>query len=324
LKALLIAGGLGTRMRPLTYTRPKHLLPIANRPHIEHVFDLLMRHGVDEVVLLTSYLAEAFAATIDRARARGLRVEVAHESEPLGTAGAIKNAEALIGDGTFFALNGDVLSSMDLSAALEFHHNSGAAGTLMLTPVADPSAFGVVTTDGDGRVQRFVEKPGPGEVDSNLINAGVYILEPDVLGSIPAGEVVSIEREVFPALAVAGRLFATSSDAYWMDIGTPEKYLQANLDALSGAFDTDAVESGASIVAAASARIDGGAQVSSSCLGERCVVGAAIVNRSVLLDGVTIGEGASVVDSTLGEGVEVRPGASVMGVTAGDGETIGD
>jgi mannose-1-phosphate guanylyltransferase len=314
LKALLIAGGFGTRLRPLTHTRPKHLLPIANKPHIEHVFDLLQAHGVDDVVLLTSYLADAFAETVDRARDRGLRVEIAHETEPLGTAGAIKNAEHLIGQGTFFAFNGDVLSTVDLTAALEFHRANKATGTIVLTPVDDPSAYGVVSLAADGRVESFVEKPSPGEVDSNLINAGVYVLEPEVLAAIPAEHVVSIEREVFPILAERGSLFGMATDAYWMDIGTPEKYLQANMDALAG---------GGNAIAD-SARIDATAQVSSSCLGEGCSIEAnAVVERSVLLDEVVVGEGARVTDSTLGEGVRVAPGAIVTGATAGDGDVIG-
>lgn len=325
MKALLIAGGFGTRLRPLTYTRPKHLLPIANRPHIEHVFDQLLSHGITDVVLLTSYLAEAFQQVIDRARRNGIQVEVAHEAEPLGTAGAIKNAAHLVGDESFFAFNGDVLSSVDLTAALGFHKASGGVGTIVLTPVEDPSAFGVVPTDGAGRVERFVEKPPPGTVDTNEINAGIYILEPEVLELIPSGKVVSIEREVFPGLADEGRLFATATDSYWMDIGTPEKFLAANMDALSGRFATSAVAWPAegAVLAAGSAVVSRSAQVSSACIGDNCVVeDGAVVTRSVLLDGVVVSSDARVTDSTLGEGVRVEAGASVSGTAIGDGETI--
>lgn len=325
MKALLIAGGFGTRLRPLTLTRPKHLLPIANRPHIEHVFAQLRSHGITDVVLLTSYLADAFEQVIDRARRNGISVEVAHETEPLGTAGAIKNAEQLVGDETFFAFNGDVLSSIDLTAALEFHRASGGVGTIVLTPVEDPSAFGVVPTDGSGRVERFVEKPPPGTVDTNEINAGIYILEPEILAGIPPDQVVSIEREVFPGLAEQGRLFAMASDSYWMDIGTPEKFLTANMDALSGRFPTSAVASPkeGAVIAADSASVSPGAQVSSACIGKKCVVeDGAVVTGSVLLDGVVVSSGARVTDSTLGAGVRVQPGASVSGMAIADGETI--
>lgn len=324
MKALLIAGGLGTRLRPLTFTRPKHLLPIADRPHVEHVLDLLARHGVTDIVLLSSYLADAFAAVVERARERGIEIEVAHEAEPLGTAGALKNAEHLVGDDTFFAFNGDVLTDVDLSALLEFHRASGAEGTILLTPVEDPSVYGVVPTE-NGRVTGFVEKPAPEDAVTNEINAGVYVLEPSVLTSIPSGRAVSIEREVFPVLAERGALYARATDAYWMDIGTPEKYLQANLDALTGRFATDAVSQPGpdAVVAAADVRIDDGARVSSACLGRGCVVeGGAVVRNSVLLDGVTVAAGASVVGSVLGEGVLVGPGAKLDGRTVGDGESI--
>lgn len=325
MKALLIAGGLGTRLRPLTYTRPKHLLPIANRPHIEHVLDLLARHDVTDVVLLTSYLRSAFDGVIERARERGIVVEVAHEEEPLGTAGALKNAAHLVGDEPFFAFNGDVLTDVDLSALLSFHRTSGGVGTILLTPVQDPSAFGVVPTDDNGRVTGFIEKPPREEAPTNEINAGVYILEPVVLDSIPSGQVVSIEREVFPGLADDGSLFARATDAYWMDIGTPAKYLQANLDALAGGFRTEMVQRPAkdAVVVAPSARIDDSARVSSACIGDGCVVEADVTIRdSVLLNGVTVAAGGSVIRTVLGEGVRVGPKTALDGQTVGDDETI--
>lgn len=323
MKALLIAGGFGTRLRPLTHTRPKHLLPIANRPHIEHVLDLLRLHGIDDVVLLTSYMASAFERVIATARERGMRVEVAHEEEPLGTAGAIKNAQGLLDDETFFAFNGDVLSAVDLTAALAFHRERDALGTLVLTPVEDPSAFGVVPTDLTGRVQRFIEKPPPGTAETDLINAGIYILEPAILASIPLGRAVSIEREVFPRVAQEGRLYALPTDRYWMDIGTPEKYLQANIDAIEGRFPTDAAPGDGSSVVAESATIAPDARVSSACVGARCVIEAgAIVEGSVLLDSVVIGRGARVSGSVLGEGTRVAEGVSISGATAGDGDVI--
>lgn len=287
------------------------------------MLDLLAKHGISDVVLLTSYLADAFAGVVAGAGERGMRIEIAHEEEPLGTAGAIKNAEALIGDETFLAFNGDVLTSVDLSSVVEFHRERGAVGTIVLTPVEDPSAFGVVPTDPDGRVQRFVEKPPPGTVDTNLINAGIYVLEPDLLASIPAGEAVSIEREVFPLVASSGRLFATPTDAYWMDIGTPQKYLQANMDAIDGTFPTAAAPGDGSSVIAGSAEVAESAQVSSACIGEGCVIEAgAIVTGSVLLDRVVVERDAHVTGSVLGEGARVAEGTKVSDLTAGDGETV--
>jgi mannose-1-phosphate guanylyltransferase len=326
MKALILAGGLGTRLRPLTYARPKHLLPIANRPHIEHVLGLLESQGVVEVVLLTSYLADTFGDVIRRAEARGMRVEVTHEPERLGTAGAIKNAESLLGDETFFVFNGDILTDLDLELLVRVHRSESAELTMFLTPVEDPSAFGVVPTDPSGRVQAFIEKPPPGTAPTDLINAGIYIMEPRVLGLIPEGEVWSAERALFPDLVAAGRrVFAAHPRAYWMDIGTPDKYLAANLDALEGTFRTDAVADpgpGAALIDP-SAEVSAAATVSASCVGRGSGIDeGAIVQRSVLLPGVHVGAGAKVSGSVLGEGARVGPGVEVIGRTIADGEIV--
>ncbi|HEX2294704.1 MAG TPA: NDP-sugar synthase [Actinomycetota bacterium] len=313
MKALLLAGGFGTRLRPLTLTRPKPMLPVLNRPHIAHVFDLLQRHGVTSAVLLTSYLAETFEDVVEEAARGGLELEVNQEHEPLGTAGALKHAEELVRDETFLVFNGDVLTDADVGGLVDFHREREAEATILLTPVDDPSIYGVVPTSADGRVAEFVEKPPPGTAPTNLINAGVYVLEPSVLDRIPAGEPWSIERATFPELVADGaRLFAQPSDAYWIDIGTPDKYLQANLDALAGRVTLRGT-------ADAGARVAAGAEVSSSCLGHGVTVDAgARVAESVLLPGVTVGEGAEVRRSVLGEGVKLAPGAAVEGRTLGD------
>ncbi len=326
MKALILAGGFGTRLRPLTYTRPKHLLPIANRPHIDHVLDLLQRHGVREAVLLTSYLAEAFEDTIARAKSRGFTMHVTHEEEPLGTAGAIKNAEEFARDGTCLVFNGDVLTDIDLDELVRFHREHEAAGTIYLTPVDDPSAFGVVPTGAGGRVTGFIEKPPREEAPTNLINAGIYVLEPAVLDRIPHGEVWSSEHQLFPSMVAddAG-LFATSLPGYWKDIGTPANLLGANLDALSGEYRTDAVPAPgprASLVSDA-ADVDEGAQIISSCVGPGVrVFAGAVVKRSVLLPGITVAQGARVTASILGEGVGVAEGALVEDETVGDRERV--
>jgi mannose-1-phosphate guanylyltransferase len=324
-RALILAGGLGTRLRPLTYTRPKHLLPIANRPHLEHVFDLLLAHGVTEVVLLTSYLANAFEATIAGAEERGLSVGLTHEEEPLGTAGALKNAESFVGDETFLVFNGDILTDFDLGSLVRFHQERDAEATILLTPVDDPSAYGVVPTAEQGRVLGFVEKPR-GRAPTNLINAGVYVLETSVLERIPAGEPWSAERQLFPELVSSGvRVFAMGTDAYWMDIGTPDNYLTANIDALEGRYRTTAVASPGkgAVVAADGASIDEGAKVSSACLGTGCVVlRGAIVERSVLLGGTHIGRNAVVSNSIVGEGAHIAPGAQVRDETIADGRSV--
>ncbi|MDQ3940063.1 MAG: NDP-sugar synthase [Actinomycetota bacterium] len=326
MRALILAGGLGTRLRPLTNTRPKHLLPIANRPHIEHVFDLLQRHDISEAVLLTSYLADAFEAPIAAAEARGFAVEVTHEAEPLGTAGALKHAEAFVDDETFLAFNGDILTDIDLDALIAFHRDRSAVGTIFLTPVEDPSRFGVVPTDERGRVEAFIEKPSAEDAPTNLINAGIYVLEPSVLDRIPAGDVYSAERQLFPQLVEddAG-LFALALDGYWLDIGTPASLLQANLDTLTGAYappGAGAVRADANIVDE-TAMVADDARLTSACLGAGVVVSAgASIAESVLLDRVDIGRGATVERSILGEGARVRPGAVVSERTIADGDEV--
>jgi len=325
LRALILAGGLGTRLRPLTYSRPKHLLPIANVPHIDHVLDLLQRHGVHEIVLLTSYLAEAFEPTVERAAQRGLTVAVAHEREPLGTAGALKNAQQLVGDETFLAFNGDVLTDVDLSEMVDWHRERNAEATIVLTAVDHPSAYGVVPTEPDGRVLGFIEKPAPGEAPTNLINAGVYICEPRLLDRIPAGQVFSAERGLFPAVVEDRTMYAKGTDAYWMDIGTPANYLQANLDALAGRYLCSAVthpDEGMALLAPG-AELHESARVFSSCLGSGSrVEAAATVKRAVLLPGATVGEGATVRDAVLGERARVAPGVAIEATAIGDNDVV--
>jgi mannose-1-phosphate guanylyltransferase len=323
-RALILAGGLGTRLRPLTLTRPKHLLPIANRPHIEHLLGLLDDSGVREAVLMTSYLADAFSDTVDHARDRGFTMHVTHEEEPLGTAGAIKNAEDFARDGTCLVFNGDVLTDVDLNELVSFHRTREAEATILLTPVDDPSRFGIVPTDEDGRVQTFIEKPPPGEATTNLINAGVYVFEPSVLDRIPAGEVWSTEHQLFPGLVAEGAaLFATALEGYWRDIGTAESLLEGNLDALNGSFRTDAVTQVGQALVDATAGVAGSARVETSCIGAKAEIEAdAVIERSVLLSGVKVGRGARVEGSILGADVIVAAGATALGVTLGDGDSI--
>jgi mannose-1-phosphate guanylyltransferase len=325
-KALILVGGLGTRLRPLTYSRPKHLLPIANRPHIEHVFDLLARHRVVDVVLLTSYLAETFGEIIERASGRGMSIELTHESEPLGTAGALKHAESLVGDETFLAINGDVLTDVDIGVVIDRHREKRAEVTILLTPVDDPSAFGVVPTDEEGRVLGFIEKPPRDEAPTNLINAGLYVLEPSVLERVPPGEVWSAERQLFPSLVAEGaRVHALAPPSYWMDIGTPEKYLQANIDALSGRYRTPLVAKPGPTASLLDdgAKVADGARVSSACLGAAAVVEeGASVERSVLLPEAFVGEGAVVLDSVIGEGARIEAGARVSADAVADGRVV--
>ena len=306
MKAIVLAGGEGTRLRPLTWTTPKPLLPIVNRPFLEHQLAWLAGHGVTEVVLSLGYRSDAFAGR----SFSDLPLQVAAEPEPLGTAGAIRFAAEAGGvTSRFLVCNGDVLTDLDVSALVRFHEEREAEATIALTRVDDPSAFGVVPTDDDGRVLRFVEKPPPGEAPTDWINAGTYVLEPSVLDDIPSGRAVSIERETFPGLLTrGGRLYALPSPAYWLDIGTPAKYLEANADRLARSGGASLVGPGATVAP--------GAAVDGSVLGAGAVVEAgAKVLRSVLFEGARVGPGAEVTDSVLAAGAAVEAGAAVSGVS---------
>ena len=221
MRAVVLVGGEGTRLRPLTLTTPKQMLPIVEEPMIERVMGHLADHGIDDAVLSLGYRPDAFINAYPGGSIGGVHVSYAVEPTPLDTAGAIGFAARHVGvDETFVVVNGDVLTDSDMSALIEFHRLRGAEATISLTPVDDPSAFGVVPTDEQGRVQAFIEKPPRDEAPTNLINAGTYVLEPSVLDRIPKDRRVSVERETFPALVEAGTLYALGSDAYWLDTGT--------------------------------------------------------------------------------------------------------
>jgi mannose-1-phosphate guanylyltransferase len=293
MRAVVLVGGEGTRLRPLTLTTPKQMLPVGGRPMIERVLEGLAPHGIDEAVLSLGYKPDAFIDTYPDGRCAGVTLRYAVEPEPLDTAGAIRFAalEAGLSD-TFVVVNGDVITNLDLSGLAGFHRASGAEATISLTPVDDPSRFGVVPTDDGGRVLAFIEKPPPGEAPTNLINAGTYVLEPSVLQRIPGGRRVSIERETFPEMVTGGCLYALASQAPWLDAGTPQTYLEANL---SYAGDPDR-----------SCRVADGATVKDSVVGYGVVFGAgSVVESSFLMDGVSVGEGAEVRGSIVGRGATV-------------------
>lgn len=333
MRAVVLVGGFGTRLRPLTLTTPKQLLPVAGRPMIERVCAHLAAHGVDEVVLSMGYLPDLFQARYPDRVCAGVQVRYAVEAEPLDTGGAIRFAatEAGIAE-RFVVANGDVLTDLDVGALVAFHAARGAAATIALSQVDDPSRFGVVVTGDDGRVRDFIEKPPHDHAPSRWVNAGTYVFEPSVIERIPAGRRVSVEREVFPALARQGVLFAMGSDAAWVDAGTPEQYRSANLAALGGpeppcpgvreVKERCWVGHGAAVAGVlrgpvlveAGARVGPDAIVERSVIGARCTLEAgARVAGSVLLAGVLVGEGAVVEDSVLGEGAAVGAGAKVVG-----------
>ena len=287
----------------MTLETPKQMLPLVGLPMIECVFESLARHGVTDAVLSLGYLPDRFTQAYPSNRVAGLNVTYAVEPEPLDTAGAIRFAATKSGvDSTFLVVNGDVLTDLDITRLLDFHRTSGAEATIALHPVDDPSRFGVVPTTPEGKVIAFVEKPPRDEAPTNLINAGTYIFEPSVIERIAPSGRVSVERETFPALASAGTLFAMADDAYWLDTGTPQAYLQANVDILDGRQN---MHTFADIVDGSwrhpTSTVDPSAQLINSVVDRHCVVGANVVlEESVLLPGAVIQSGCVIRSSIIG------------------------
>lgn len=309
----MLVGGFGTRLRPLTSTTPKPMLPVGHRPIIEHVVHHLAAHGVDEVVLSLGFAPEVFIDAYPDDECLGVRLVYAVEPEPLDTAGAIGFAARHAGiDDTFVVVNGDVLSDVDITELVRFHRERGAEGTIHLHAVDDPSAFGVVTVDGRGKVEAFIEKPPRDEAPANTINGGTYVLEPSVLGRIATDRKVSIEREVFPAMVADGTLYAIELDGYWLDTGRPDQYIDANLDAL------DQLRANPLPCAPAAPGSVVAGLVRHSVIGAGAIVAPdAQVADSVVLDGATIEAGARVVRSAIGPGAVVGAGASLVDCVLG-------
>jgi mannose-1-phosphate guanylyltransferase len=337
MKAVILVGGEGTRMRPLTETTPKPLLPFMNRPFLAHVLDHLAAHGVEEAVCSSPYLEEVFRALLASRQGVAPAVRWITEAEPLGTAGAVAGAREHLDD-TFFVLNGDILTDLDLGDLLSHHRNRAAAATIALTEVADARPFGLVDRDADGRVRRFLEKPS--EPVPGAVNAGTYVLEPGVLDAIPPGRMVSIERETYPLLIAGGHpVYGFVGRGYWRDLGTPAAYLEGHLDALEGIVDlfrglsapllsrSAAVDPGSSIgrhvVVGDAASIAAGATVERAVLHEGArIEEGAVVEGSILGRGVVVGARAMVRDSVLGDGAEVGSGAVAVDVKLGPGERL--
>lgn len=310
MRAVVLVGGFGTRLRPLTSALPKQMLPIIGRPMIERVLGSLAVHGVTEAVLSLGYRPDAFIDAYPDGVCGGVELHYAVEPEPLDTAGAVRFAALAAGiDDTFIVVNGDVLTDLDVASLWEFHHGHGAEGTIALTPVDDPSRYGVVPIEPDGRVIEFVEKPAPGTAPTNWINAGTYVLEPAVLDRIAGDRRVSIERETFPSMVVEGSLYAMHSETYWLDAGTPATYLQAQLDLIDGTRgDESAIDP--------SAEIDTSARVEHSVIGRDVVIGnGASVVGSVVMDGVTVGPGVRIHDSIIGHGSRIGPDSVISELT---------
>jgi mannose-1-phosphate guanylyltransferase len=341
---VILVGGEGTRLRPLTSTVPKTVVPLVDRPLIVYMLEWLRRHGVDDVIMSCGFLATGVRDVLGDGAQLGLRLRFLEEPEPRGTAGALKFAEDLLDD-RFLMLNGDVLTDLDLTAQIAQHEATGAVGTLALVPVPDPSSYGLVSLHDDQAVSEFLEKPSDtGQIDSNLISAGAYVLERSVLDLIAPDQNVSIEREVWPALVEQGLYGFADEKAYWIDIGTPARYLQVTFDILEGNVQTDLGEllGDAYVVVDETAAVDGrvvppavvegGAHIAEDAhVGSLAVVGrdvsigaGSIVERSVVLRGARIGENCVLrnciicPEALIGDRTQVIDGAMI-----GEGVTIG-
>jgi mannose-1-phosphate guanylyltransferase len=315
LKAVILVGGEGTRLRPLTYAVVKAMVPVLNKPFIEYVIRHLSNHNINEIILALGYKPDCITDYFGDASQLGIRLVYSVETEPLGTSGAIKNAEQYLDD-TFFVMNGDIFTDLNLSDMLRFHRDKGAKVTIALTPVDDPTRFGVVETDSQQRVTRFVEKPKREQVTSNMINAGVYIIESQVLKRIPKDRRSMFERDIFPALLADGEpVFSHATDAYWIDTGTPEQYLQLSRDLMFGksiqvAFKPEEIRINKEASVHPQARLTGPILVDGDCsisrgaqlkgpvvIGKGCTVkDCAIIENSILWQNVTIGEQAVLKD----------------------------
>ncbi len=352
MRALILVGGKATRLRPLTFATPKALTPVLGRPFLEYVLTWLRGHGVTEVTLLLGHLADPIRARFADGAAFGVSLSYVAEREPLGSGGAIRQlADELAAP--FFAINGDIYTDLDLRAMRAAHMAFGAEVTIALAPVDDPSQYGVVALDGTGAIRRFVEKPSPGEAPSNLVNAGVWLFEPAAVRRIPAGRYTMVEQELFPYLARAGRLYGYPACTYWMDVGTPERYLQLHRELLTGrapapfalvqrpgwpglvpacAADADRSESeprpeidplgivdGPCVIGPGTRVGERAAVAGPACLGRDVTIQAgAWVADSVLWDGCFVGQHAHVVSSVLAAGCIVEPGARIEGCVLGD------
>jgi NDP-sugar pyrophosphorylase family protein len=327
MKAVILAGGEGTRLRPLTLSTPKPVAPVVDRPFLRHQLDMLSRAGIREVVFSVAYRPERVEAVFGDGRSLGMHIRYAVEDSPLGTGGAVRNALDLLDERTV-VLNGDVLTDVDLAAVVSRHASEGAQATILLTPVPNPSAYGLVETDSEGRVRRFLEKPRPEQITTNQINAGVYVLESAVLGLMAPGVNLSIERYFFPALLERGdKVLGPVHRGYWIDIGTPEKYLQVHRDILNRRFPVPLhgepraegfVHRDARV--ADDALLDGHFYVGPGC---EVAGGARIGPDAVLVADVRVEPGAYVRDSVVWRGATVGADCQVESCLVGPGVRLG-
>ena len=296
MKAVILVGGQATRLLPLTCNIPKVMVPVLNIPFLEHVIRYLKEHQIKHITLAHSYLTQPIESYFGDGSQFGVKLSYAVEDTPLGTAGAVKNAEKYL-DETFLVLNGDIFTDLDITAMIVSHRERKAKATIALTPVDDPTSYGLIETNAQGRVTRFLEKPKWSQVTTNMINAGTYVLEPEVLVQIPPQTNFSFERGLFPILLDQGEpIYAYPSSAYWIDIGTPEKYLQLHRDLLSGKSSQYTLAPSEGVLIGERSHIHPTAQIKGAVvIGSNCSIG-----RRVKLTGpVVIGAGCTILEDTV-------------------------
>lgn len=328
MQAVILVGGEGTRLRPLTSTVPKPVVPLVDRPFIGFMLEWLKRHDVDDVIMSCGFLATAVRNVLGDGSGYGIRLRFVEEPDPRGTAGALKYAESLL-DERFLMLNGDVLTDIDLTRQIAQHEETGAKGTLALVGVDDPSAYGLVRLEDDGAVREFVEKPPADQIDTNLISAGAYVLERSVLDLVPPDQNVSIEREVWPRLVGDGLYGFDAGKAYWLDIGTPARYLQGTFDILEGLVDTAVRERLGDTYLDVDESVEGrdGARIVPPAVLERgCVIApdAHVGSLVVLGAGVTVGAGTTIERSVVLQGAEIGEGCTLRNCIVAAGARVGD
>jgi mannose-1-phosphate guanylyltransferase len=302
MKAVILVGGEGTRLRPLTCNTPKVVVPVLNHPFLEHVITCLSKHNVVDIILAMGQVSEQIQSYFGDGSELGVKLTYSLENFPMGTAGAVKNAERLLDD-SFIVFNGDIFTDLDLTAMVNFHREKKTMATIALTPVENPTIYGVVETDGEGKVRHFVEKPSFDEVTTNVINAGVYVLEPDILSHVASNTFFSFERDVFPPLLERGRaIYGYPFESYWIDIGTPEKYFRLNRDLLLRYIGDKNVKFEGKSFVHPSAQIEGPA-----IIGERCFINrdSVIKGPAVIGPGCQIGQGAAVEGAVLWQNCKV-------------------
>ena len=347
MKAVILVGGKGTRLRPITYLNPKPMLPLVNRPFMHNFINWLKLHGIEDIIFSMGYLPSIFKQYFGDGSKFGVNITYVIEERPLGTCGAVKNAEKHLGDKAFMVFNGDILTSLNLTQMISYHQKKKSDITISLTPVEDPSAYGLVPTDKQGRVIEFLEKPSEEEITTNLINAGTYIIEPKIMDLAPEGENYSFERGLFPqALSLGRKIYGFRSQDYWLDVGTPQKYLDAHHDILGkkvdfdfpykqdsrGLYIADKVKcdesnfvSGPVAIGQGTILEPGAKVLPLSVIGDNCYISSETeISGSILFNHCRVGRGSVIKDSILSKNVKIDQNVRVEGLSLiGDNSIIG-